>query len=166
MRRLRFHLSPVRHGLLAAGLCLGLLGGARADRLPLPPDTPAAYRTECGSCHLAYPPGLLATNDWQQLLARLEHHFASDARIEPPALREIAAFLGRHGAAAGARSASGFPPRISRSAYFERKHRKVPPRLWQDPRVASPANCEACHRGAADGRYSEHDLALPELRRK
>ena len=36
MRRLRPHLGPVRHGLLAAGLCLGLLGGARADRLPLP----------------------------------------------------------------------------------------------------------------------------------
>ena len=164
MRRLR--LGPLRLRLAAAGLCLGLLGGARADRLPLPPDTPAAYRAECGSCHLAYPPGLLATSDWKQLLARLEHHFASDARIETPALREILAFLTRHGAADGPRSAGGIPPRISRTAYFERKHRKVPAGLWQDPRVASPANCEACHRGAADGRYSEHDLALPELRRR
>ena len=165
MRR-RSYLGPARHWLAAAGLCLGLLGGAHADRLPLPADTPAAYRTECGSCHLAYPPSLLATDNWQQLLARLEQHFASDARIEPPVLREIVAFLSRHGAAEGSRSASGTPPRISRTAYFERKHRKVPPRLWSDPRVASPANCEACHRGAADGRYSEHDLALPELRRK
>ncbi|WP_371323514.1 cytochrome C [Dechloromonas sp. ZY10] len=166
MRRHCLHLGPLWHGLAAAGLCLGLLGSARADRLPLPPDTPAAYRAECGSCHLAYPPGLLASNDWKQLLARLEHHFASDARIETPALREILAFLTRHGAADGPRSAGGIPPRISRTAYFERKHRKVPAGLWQDPRVASPANCEACHRGAADGRYSEHDLALPELRRR
>jgi len=150
-----------------AGLAgLGLLGGARADRLPLPPDTPAAYRAECGSCHLAYPPGLLATSDWKQLLARLEHHFLILQGIETLALREILAFLTRHGAADGPRSAGGIPPRISRSAYFERKHRKVPAGLWQDPRVASPANCEACHRGAADGRYSEHDLALPELRRR
>ena len=53
----------------------------------------------------------------------------------------------------------------SRYARFVRKHREVPARLWHDPRVKSAANCEACHRGAVDGNYSEHDIAIRELKR-
>ena len=32
---------------------LGLALPALADRLPLPADTPASFKEECGSCHIA-----------------------------------------------------------------------------------------------------------------
>lgn len=143
---------------------LALAAPARADRLPLPADTPASYRAECGSCHLAYPPALLGKGDWLRLLGGLDRHFGSDAALEPAARQEIATFLERHAGPGSQLATAGDPPRISRSARFLHKHDEVPARLWRDPRVKSAANCEACHRGAAAGRYSEHDLAIPELR--
>ena len=39
-----------------------LSAGTRADRLPMPADAPPAFKAECGSCHLAFPPALLAAD--------------------------------------------------------------------------------------------------------
>lgn len=150
---------------LALSTLLAVALPAMADRLPLPPDTPAAYQAECGSCHLAYPPALLGAGDWQRLLGGLDRHFGSDATLDAKSRREIAAFLARHAGDAGPTGQAGEAPRITKTARFLRQHDEVPGKLWRDPRVKSAANCEACHRGAADGRFSEHDLALPELRR-
>lgn len=134
---------------------------ALADRLPQLADTPASYRDECGSCHLAYPPALLAASDWKRLLAGLSDHFGSDAAVDATQQREIAAFLTRH---AGNPGAAGNPPRITRTARFVRKHDEIPARFWRDPRVRSPANCEACHTRAGEGRFSEHEIGIAELR--
>lgn len=137
---------------------------ALADRLPLPADTPAVYRNECGSCHLPYPPALLAAADWQRTLAGLKQHFGSDASLSAAELRQLEGFLSSHAGSGSRVDGAGEPPRITRTARFTRKHREVPERLWRDARVKSAANCEACHRAAGEGRYSEHDLLLPELR--
>ncbi|MFZ2267499.1 MAG: cytochrome C [Azonexus sp.] len=143
---------------------LGLSLPALADRLPLPAATPASYKAECGSCHLAYPPALLAAPDWQRTLAGLKDHFGSDAELSPAHKLEIGAFLERHAGNGSKLSNAGEPPRISQTSHFVRKHREIPKRFWRDPRIKSAANCEACHTHAADGRYSEHDIAIPELR--
>ncbi len=149
-------------GLLALSL------PALADRLPLPPDTPASYRNECGTCHLAYPPQLLPAADWRQLMQTLDRHFSSDATVDRKTSEEISRFLNRHAGSSKARSQPAISndalPRISQTARFERKHREIPSRFWRDTRVQSPANCEACHRNAAQGQFSEHDIALRELR--
>jgi hypothetical protein len=143
---------------------LALTHPAWADRMPIPTDTPASYKSECGSCHLAYPPGLLSATDWQRTLAGLKDHFGSDAELSPPQMQEIGAFLERHAGNSRKMGNAGDPPRISKTARFVRKHDEIPARFWRDPRVKSVANCEACHTHAADGRFSEHDIAIPELR--
>jgi hypothetical protein len=150
---------------LALIALLGCALPALADRLPLPAGTPASYRAECGSCHLAYPPALLSAGDWQRTMAGLKEHFGSDAAVDPKIAQEIGAFLERHAGNAGKLGSAGRPPRISQTARFVREHRKIPAKFWQDPRIKSAANCEGCHRGAAEGRYSEHDITIPELRR-
>lgn len=152
--------------LLLAGGLLAATGSALADRLPLPADTPKAYRDECGSCHLAFPPSLLAAADWQRVLAGLDKHFGSDARLDKVDQLAIGNFLQRHAGEASRLGGAGDPPRLTRTARFQRKHHEVPAALWRDARVKSAANCEACHRQAAAGSFSEHDLALPELRRE
>ncbi len=146
-------------------LLLAVALPALADRLPLPPDTPASYAAECGSCHLAYPPALLAAHDWRRVMAGLDNHFGSDAAVDGKKGAEIKSFLERHAGNAAKLGSAGDPPRISTTARFVRKHHEVPAKLWRDPRVKSAANCEACHRGAANGNYSEHDIALPGLKR-
>jgi len=142
----------------------GLALPALADRLPLPTDTPASFKDECGSCHLAYPPALLAAPDWQRLMGRLQDHFGSDATVDAQKQKEITAFLTRNAGSASRLGKAGDPPRISQSERFKRKHREIPNKYWSDPRVKSAANCEGCHRNAAAGNYSEHDIAIAELR--
>ena len=150
---------------IALTLLLAAALPALADRLPLPADTPASYQAECGNCHLAYPPALLSAGDWQRVMAGLNDHFATDAAVDAKKWQEITAFLERHAGNAGKLGSAGDPPRISTTARFVRKHREVPAKLWHDPRVKTAANCESCHRGAADGNYNEHDIAIRELKR-
>ncbi|TXI25089.1 MAG: cytochrome C [Ottowia sp.] len=138
---------------------------AQADRLPLPADTPPAYRAECGSCHLAYPPALLGANDWQQLMGKLDSHFGSDAAVNPEIGQKLTAFLVANASGSNRVEGAGNPPRISQTTHFVKEHRKIPARYWTDTRVRSAANCEACHTNAANGRFSEHDIAIAELRR-
>ena len=143
---------------------LGLALPAFADRLPLPSNTPASFKAECGSCHLAYPPALLSAADWRRTMAGLKDHFGSDAEPGPAQSQEIASFLQRNAGDARRLGNAGDPPRISKTARFKHKHDEIPAKFWRDPRIKSAANCEACHTHAADGRYSEHDIAIPELR--
>ena len=150
---------------IAIILLLGAALPALADRMPLPANTPASYQAECGSCHMAYQPALLAANDWRRTMAGLKDHFGTDATVDGPAGQEIARFLERNAGNAGKLGSAGEPPRITQTARFIRKHREIPAKYWNDPRIKSAANCEACHRGAADGNYSEHDILIRELRR-
>lgn len=138
---------------------------ALADRLPLPADTPPAYHAECGNCHLAYPPALLEANDWLRLMKNLDSHFGSDAALAPEIAQKLSIFLAANAGSTARTGPAGNPPRITQTERFVRKHRKIPPRYWTDARVRSAANCEACHTHAADGRFSEHGIAITELRR-
>ena len=55
------------------------------------------------------------------------------------------------------------PPedRITRSAWFVRKHREVAPSVWGLPSVKSAANCVACHSGADKGFFDDDNLIVP-----
>ena len=150
---------------IAIILLLGAALPALADRVPLPANAPAGYQAECGSCHMAYQPALLSANDWRRTMAGLKEHFGTDATVDGLAGQEIANFLERNAGNAGKLGSAGEPPRISQTARFVRKHRDIPEKYWKDPRIKSAANCEACHRGAAEGNYSEHDILIRELRR-
>lgn len=138
-----------------------LIATAQADeswRQPLP----AVYKDECGSCHVAYPPRLLAAADWRTIVAGLARHFGTDASLEPVQAKEIGAFLTAN---AGRRETGGNAPRITASQWFRREHRDghdgLTAALWKSPAVKSPANCGACHRQAADGDFGERSLRLP-----
>ena len=62
-----------------------------------------------------------------------------------------------------AREAAAPPQdRISQSAWFVREHREITSAVWKRPAVGSAAQCAACHRGAEAGRFSEHDVKVPQ----
>jgi hypothetical protein len=154
-------------------LLLGLALPALADRMPLPANTPASYKAECTSCHMAFQPALLTAADWRKTMNGLKDHFGTDAtttestagpRVDMPKQQEITSFLERNAGNASKLGSAGEPPRITQTARFIRKHREISANYWKDPRIKSAANCEACHRGAAEGNYSERDILIPELR--
>lgn len=148
---------------VAAALAVGALGSAQAksDRM-MPRDTPPAYQEECASCHTAYPPGMLPARSWQRVMRTLDKHYGSDATLDAATLRQIDDWLQVH--AGSGKYGREAPPqdRITRSAWFERKHRKIDAAVWQLKSVKTPANCGACHPGADRGNYDDDDLRFPE----
>ena len=64
--------------LLLAVLATGAFADGHRARLP----ANATYRDECGSCHVAYPPGLLPAVSWQRLMSDLPRHYGTDASLD------------------------------------------------------------------------------------
>lgn len=149
--------------LALAALALACAAAAQADsggaRVPVLPK----YQQECAACHIAYPPGMLPAASWQHLMGSLQQHYGTDASLDEASLREIGGWLQVH--AGTYKRVSEAPPqdRITKSAWFLRKHnaREVPPEVWKRPAVGSASNCAACHTQAADGRFSERDIRIP-----
>ncbi|MBZ8141867.1 cytochrome C [Rubrivivax gelatinosus] len=162
---------------VAALAVAGLAGGAawahrhgdddherheRGERRAAAPLLPA-YEQECGgSCHVAYPPGMLPAESWKRVMNGLDRHYGSDASLDAAAQKQIAAWLDTQ--AGSGRRARSAPPedRITRSAWFEREHDEIRAAVWQRKSVASPANCGACHPRAAQGDFEEHDVKIPK----
>ena len=129
---------------LALLLSLAALPAA-ADRPRLPPNP--AYQAECASCHVAFPPGLLPASSWQQLMARLDRHFGTDASLDAKLQDEIGRYLAAN---AGRRAApAGAEPRITQTRWFIKEHRK------EIPAGRNPADCASCHAGAENGIYED-----------
>ena len=159
----RPHLTAPALALAIFATLTGLSSPTRADNMAAPRF--AAYTQECAACHLAYPPGLLPAASWQRLMANLPKHFGADASLDPATQKSLADWLAAN---AGnykkvAREAAAPPQdRISQSAWFVREHREITSAVWKRPAVGSAAQCAACHRGAEAGRFSEHDVKVPQ----
>ncbi len=109
----------------------------------------ATWRAECGSCHMAYPPQMLAATDWLLIMSQLDKHFGTDASLEQARRDEITNFLDRNGAGRSSHTGPGLP-RITDSDRFIDKHQSAI-RLWRKGKVKLLSDCLACHAGAAPG---------------
>ncbi len=148
--------------LIAVTLALIALTAAHADsRVPMPRERLAAYAQECAACHTAYPPGLLPAASWQRLMGSLDRHFGTDASLDAGTKQRLDAWL-QANAGTGRRTGASPPQdRITRSAWFQRKHRKVDAAVWKLPSVRSAANCTACHIDAERGDFDDDRLRMP-----
>jgi hypothetical protein len=146
--------------LLALPTLLGGLTVAQADggtRVPLLP----AYVQECGSCHVAFPPGLLPAASWQRLMGGLKRHFGSDASLDAATTQSVSTWLTAQ-AGSGKRAAVAPPEdRITRGAWFVREHREVRDVIGSAS-VKLASDCAACHTRAADGSYREREIRIPQ----
>ena len=122
--------------------------------------TDPVWKEECGSCHIAYPPRLLPASSWKQIMSSLDKHFGSDASLDQKTADQIAAFLERNaGRERASRTSSTL--RITDTRWFRHEHDEISARTWNNPKVKSASNCEACHAGAANGNFSEHRVRIP-----
>lgn len=154
--------NPIR-ALLIASLCLTPMVAALADDDRVMPVTvPPAYTRECAACHVAYPPGMLPARSWQRVMNGLDRHYGTDASLDAATVRQLSDWLQAH--AGTYKRVSEAPPqdRITRSAWFERKHRRVELAVWRLPSVRSAANCVACHAGADQGLFHDDGLRMPQ----
>jgi hypothetical protein len=131
------------------------------------------YDSECTPCHLGFLPGFLPQRSWKELMATLSNHFGEDASLGEDETKEILEYLMKHSAdtkAASPRSKriarmipkDEKPLRITETPFWERRHYSIKRYVFDRKEIASKAKCEACHRDAAKGIYTEYDVDVPK----
>lgn len=147
-------------------------GGEDGGRPTVVPANNPQYAEECGSCHMAYPPGLLPARSWRKLMGGLADHFGESAELAPDVAKALSDYLVNNAAdhATALRSEritrslvpEQTPLRITQLPFFAREHREIPARVSTgNPKVKSLSNCNACHARAAAGSFSEHEIRIP-----
>ena len=132
----------------------------------------ALYKTECGDCHMAYPPTMLPARSWRGMMSSLEEHFGDNAELDKETADQISAFLARNAAGIGmgeygerswrATRERNPPLRITLTDYFRGQHHEIPAKMVAgNPDVGSFSRCETCHRGADQGDFDEHGVRIP-----
>lgn len=135
--------------------------GEDRSRPVMPAQTNAQWVAECGSCHMAFPPGLLPAASWKKVMTGLDKHFGTDASLSPADTQVITDYLVRH--ASNRWTANTAPLKITDGAWFKTKHRagEIDPAVWQRASVKSPANCLACHSGGDTGDFNDDNVRIP-----
>jgi mono/diheme cytochrome c family protein len=132
-----------------------------AAKMAMPSDAPKSFETECASCHMAYPPGLLGQKNWQSIMSGLNKHFGTDASIDLKTQTEISKWLARNAATREKYSVLAPDNRITKSAWFIHEHDEVRADIWKRVGVKSAGNCQACHSDATTGGFSESNIRIP-----
>ncbi len=157
---------------LAAGIALSDEEFYERVTRDIAPVKNSTYATECGSCHFAYPAGLLPAASWERIMTGLASHFGDNAELPADTAAQIRQYLVANAAdRAGIGRSVGFsrydtartpPLRITETPYFMAKHRELPRRAVQDnPEVKSLSRCDACHTRSAQGSFSESEIRVP-----
>ena len=134
-------------------------GGENRGKPVLSGQSNSKWKQECGSCHMAFPPGLLPAESWRKMMGGLDKHFGTDASLTAQENREITAYLVKN--ASNRWRAPSAPLRITETAWFQRKHDELAPAVWKRAAIKSPANCVACHAGADKGDFEEDRVRIP-----
>lgn len=124
-------------------------------------STNDAWRTECGSCHVAYPPHLLSAQSWRTIMNGLDRHFGADASVDTGAAASIGAFLDANAARPQGKRSDPAALRITETRWFRHEHADIAAATWNSPKIRSAANCGACHGGADRGDFSERSVSVP-----
>jgi cytochrome c peroxidase len=119
------------------------------------------YQQECAACHIAYPAGMLPAASWKRLMNNLPNHFGTDASLDAASVQQISQWLQLYGGNYKRVTTEAPQDRITKSAWFIRKHDEVSAQTWKLAAVKSPSNCMACHQQANLGDFNEHRVRIP-----
>ena len=116
---------------------------------------------ECAACHTAYAPGLLPARSWQRIMTGLDKHYGTDASLDDATVKQLSTWLRAN--AGTYKRVSEEPPqdRLTRSAWFVRKHDDIPPSVWKHASIKSPPTCAPCHTGADRGDFDDDNIRMP-----
>ncbi len=139
------------------------------------PMSPAqqAYVEECGSCHMAYPAGLLPPQSWDKVMKGLEDHFGENAELDAQTTDSLTRYLVQASAPREGLYRRMFrnldreaPLRITELPYFRHEHNEIPSRFIEgNDKVGSLSQCDSCHRDAQRGRFDEDNVVIPGVGR-
>jgi len=138
------------------------------------PVTNKTYADECGSCHFAYPPGLLPGKSWEKLLNEkaLSDHFGENASLDKDTLKIISDYAMDSAAEKSwyklsrktslATEEGEAPLRITEVRFIKRKHHDIPEKMVKGNKdVKSASYCNACHTKADKGIFEGDTVSIP-----
>ena len=128
----------------AVALLIASQGALAAEDVWQAKESSPVWQSECGSCHMAFPPALLSKDDWHILMQGLDKHFGVDASLDTKMRDEISTFLDRNAGSGWGHSADS--QRITETGWFVRKHKAAISMVIKG-RVKSLVDCVACHTG-------------------
>lgn len=153
--------KPTVPALWMLVIALGFPAAARAEGNGRTIALLPKYQQECATCHVAFPPTLMPAASWGRIMNNLSSHFGTDASLDATTQRELSTWINAH--AGTYKRVREEPPqdRITRTAWFVRKHNEVSAATWKLPAVKSAANCAACHTTAEQGDFDERTIRIP-----
>lgn len=129
------------------------------------------YRSECSTCHVAFPTDFLPAKSWQKIMGGLDDHFGDNAELAAEDNAKITEYLVANSAEnAGTKrgrkvmrrlGSDEAPLRITEIPYFVREHNEVPRRALQHEKIGNLSNCAACHTQAEQGSFREREINIP-----
>jgi len=132
------------------------------------------FSKECGSCHITYPPFLLPKSSWTLMMSDLENHFGDDASIDKETNLSILSFLNENSAKISSQKAAfkilkslkenNSTIAITKTPYWEKKHKKINKDVFANVKIKSKANCKACHTDIQNGLIEKHLIKVPDNR--
>lgn len=144
---------------------------ANSLKVSIKPVDNEIYKKECGSCHFAYPAGLLPSGSWIRMMSDLENHFGDDASVDSETFQIVSNYLKQNSAEKSMRYKrskkiienlnGGLPESISKMSYIKKKHEKIKEHLIIQKDVKGLFNCTACHKNAEKGVFSDEDVEIP-----
>ncbi len=165
-------LLPRRLLKVSLGIALAV-GVSEAHSANAPADSAEAlHKKECSTCHTAYQAYFLPAASWEKIMAGLNKHFGENAELGAEEQAAITQYLVANAADHGkdkrgarvmsALSGKETPLRLTETPYIIKMHHEVPKKIFvNNPKLKSLSDCGACHPGAANGNYDEHQVKIP-----
>ena len=130
------------------------------------------YRSVCGACHLAYPPGFLPARSWRQITTLLPWHFGRELDLDAGKLERLQRYLelaaaDRSGHVRSIKIMISIPTAEAPLRISELSHVRVEHAKAQAPIDAAAAKvgglhrCEGCHTRAESGYFNEDEVVMP-----
>lgn len=132
------------------------------------PVTSELYRSECGDCHAAFPPGLLPQRSWRRLFETQDEHFGDDLGLDEDTVGELLEYTERNAADDSRyhRSKSIMrsielhetPLRITEVPHIMLKHKSIPRNLLENIGLKGVSNCDVCHGRVEEGSFNPREI--------
>ena len=130
-----------------------------AQTSPEPANAVQLVNSECGACHMVYPPQFLPARSWRAIMAGLNKHFGEIASLDAATSRSIEDFLVANAADTVNGEAeflrglhpTDTPLRITDTPLWRAIHPKLlRSGVGTGPGIRSAANCMTCHKGTEE----------------
>ena len=156
--------------IIAAGIMALSMVTVQASEIKDIPYTVLDETTasECGDCHMVFPPNRLTAGGWGKIMDNLSNHFGENARLKPKTAEHIKAYLQSKSLDAKnsypskllikqwAKKGLVDPIRITETPNWTRHHTTQKYKLMsKEKNYLRGSNCIICHKNALRGMYEE-----------